>query len=130
MNKRKRFILLCIHGVYVKKKVYIYKTILDTIIGTKNKILSETNSEAIMFCNVFGWMLSCVYVRNEKFDKADDDHDGRVSLNEFHAYYLKTHGKPPTNEQWFKFHLADKNNNGFISKYDVEQFEKQNTLFG
>lgn len=83
-----------------------------------------------MHCNFLGLLCSCVRVQNETFESADNDKDGRISLNEFHAYFMRTHGRPPTNEQWFKFHLADKNNNGYISKFDVELFEKQNALFG
>lgn len=79
--------------------------------------------------SLFGYLFSCVKVNNKQFEDVDDDHDGRISLNEFHSYFMKKYGKPPTNDEWFKFHLADKNNDGFISKYDVEIFEKQNTLF-
>lgn len=78
----------------------------------------------------FGFLFNCVKVRNITFDDIDLDHDGRISLNEFHAYFISNFGVPPTNEQWFKYHLSDTNNNGYISKYDVEIFEKQNTLFG
>jgi Ca2+-binding EF-hand superfamily protein len=82
-----------------------------------------------MFFNYLGFMFSCVKVENKEFDKIDLDHDGRISLNEFHSYYINTHGQPPTNDQWFKFHLADKNNNGYISKYDIEMFQTTNKLF-
>jgi Ca2+-binding EF-hand superfamily protein len=82
-----------------------------------------------MHFSFYGWLCSCVRVQSEEFDVVDDDHDGRISLNEFHSYFMKKYGRPPTNDQWFKFHLADKNNNGYISKYDVEMFEKQNKLF-
>ena len=77
----------------------------------------------------FSYMCSCYKIKNERFDEIDDDADGRITLNEFHAYFLKKYGRPPTNDQWFKFHLADVNNNGYISKYDVEVFEKNIKLF-
>ena len=82
-----------------------------------------------MYFAFYGLLCSCVRVNNEEFEDVDSDRDGRISLNEFHAHFLKKYGKPPTNDQWFKFHLADGNNNGYISKYDVELFEKQNQLF-
>ena len=77
----------------------------------------------------FSIMCSCYKIKNEQFDEMDDDADGRITLNEFHSYFLKKYGRPPTNDQWFKFHLADVNNNGYISKYDVEVFEKNIKLF-
>jgi Ca2+-binding EF-hand superfamily protein len=77
----------------------------------------------------FSLMCSCYKIKNEQFDEMDDDADGRITLNEFHSYFLKKYGRPPTNDQWFKFHLADVNNNGYISKYDVEIFEKNIRLF-
>lgn len=73
----------------------------------------------------FSYMCICYKINNEQFDKVD----GRITLNEFHSYFLKKYGRPPTNDQWFKFHLADVNNNGYISKYDVEIFEKNTKLF-
>ena len=82
-----------------------------------------------MYIACLGYLFSCVRINPKEFDAVDEDHDGRISLNEFHSYFLKRFGRPPTNEEWFKFHLAEKNNNGFISKYDVEIFEKQSKLF-
>jgi hypothetical protein len=82
-----------------------------------------------MHFNIYDLLCSCVFVKNEEFDTIDVDHDGRISLNEFHSFFVKKYGRPPSNDQWFKFHLTDTNNNGYISKYDVEMFEKQNTLF-
>ncbi len=72
----------------------------------------------------------CNKMEDKVFDKADIDQDGRITLNEFHAYYLKKFGRPPSNDQWFKFHLADTNNDGYITKYDCEIFEHNNRLFG
>jgi Ca2+-binding EF-hand superfamily protein len=81
-----------------------------------------------MFCTCFGWFFSCVRPRNPDFEDADIDHDGRLSLNEFHAYYVRKYCRPPTNEEWMRFHFADKNNNGYISKYDIELFEKHSSV--
>ena len=82
-----------------------------------------------MNLKIFSYMCSCYKIKNERFDEMDDDADGRITLNEFHTYFLKKYGRPPTNDQWFKFHLADVNNNGYISKYDVEIFERNIKLF-
>ena len=78
---------------------------------------------------IFSMMCSCYKIKNKQFDIVDQDTDGRITLNEFHSYFLKKYGRPPSNDQWFKFHLADVNNNGYISKYDVEIFEKNIKLF-
>lgn len=77
----------------------------------------------------FNYLCMCQRIENHMFESVDTDHDGKITLNEFHAYYLKKYGHPPTNDQWFKFHLADTHNNGYISKYDIEVFEKNNKLF-
>lgn len=79
--------------------------------------------------NLFSYVCSCYKVKNEVFDMVDGNDDGKITLNEFHAFFLKKYGRPPTNDQWFKFHLADVNNNGYISKYDADNFEKNNKLF-
>lgn len=81
-----------------------------------------------MYCNIFGFLFTCTKPKVDVFESADTDHDGRLSLNEFHSHHVNTYGVPPTNEQWMKFHFADKNNNGYISKYDMEMFEKHNPL--
>lgn len=75
------------------------------------------------------YICSCYKVQHDVVDVADTDKDGRVTLNEFHAYHVKTYGKPPSNEQWFKFHMADRNNDGFVNKADVVAFENHTKLF-
>jgi Ca2+-binding EF-hand superfamily protein len=79
--------------------------------------------------NIGSFFCMCSKVENKVFEKIDMDKDGKISLNEFHQYFVKKYGKPPSNDQWFKFHLADVNNNGYISKYDCEIFEHNNRLF-
>ena len=81
-----------------------------------------------MYCKLFGCLFTCQRPKNEFFENSDTDKDGRLSLNEFHEHYVNIYGKPPSNEQWMKFHFADKNNNGYISKFDMELFEKHNPL--
>ena len=71
----------------------------------------------------------CYPMKQKVFDKADLNKDGKLSLNEFHQYFLHKYRRPPSNDEWFKFHLADVHNNGYISKYDIEVFEKNNKLF-
>ena len=46
----------------------------------------------------FSYMCSCHKIVNEQFDKADYDADGRITLNEFHSYFLKKYRRPPTND--------------------------------
>lgn len=75
------------------------------------------------------YMCMCYPIESKVFDKVDQNKDGRITLNEFHAYFLSKYGRPPSNDEWFKFHLADVHNNGYISKYDIEVFEKNNKLF-
>lgn len=81
-----------------------------------------------MHCNFFGFICSVYKPKVLNFELADKDKDGLISLDEFHSYYVKNYGKPPTNEQWIKFHLSDRNNNGFISKSDIDNFQKFNSV--
>jgi len=79
--------------------------------------------------NLCGWVIRLGKPKcNDIFEYADEDNDGKLSLNEFHSYYVRTFGKPPSTEQWIKFHLADRNNNGYITKYEMESFETNNSL--
>lgn len=82
-----------------------------------------------MRINFFSYVLSCYKVEHQVFDHVDENDDGKITLNEFHSYFLKKYGRPPSNEQWFKFHLADVHNNGYISKFDADNFEKHTELF-
>lgn len=75
------------------------------------------------------YMCMCNKIQSKEFEDVDINSNGRVSLNEFHEYFMKKYRRPPTNDQWFKFHLTDVNNNGYISKYDCEIFEKNSQLF-
>lgn len=77
----------------------------------------------------FGYICSCYKLKNVKFDDADTNKDGKMSLNEFHQYFVDRYGVPPTNDQWMKFHLADINNNGYITKFEVEMFQKRMEVF-
>lgn len=77
----------------------------------------------------FGYICSCYKLKNVKFDDADVNKDGKMSLNEFHQYFVDRYGVPPTNDQWMKFHLADINNNGYITKFEVEMFQKRMEVF-
>lgn len=77
----------------------------------------------------FGYICSCYKLKNVKFDDADTNKDGKMSLNEFHQYFVHRYGVPPTNDQWMKFHLADINNNGYITKFEVEMFQKRMEVF-
>lgn len=77
----------------------------------------------------FSYICSCYKIQVKEFDKADIDNNGKITLNEFHEYYLNKYGVPPTNDQWIKFHLADVNNNGYITKFETEIFEKNISLF-
>tara|TARA_Y100000816_G_C26038468_1_gene543818 strand:+ start:836 stop:1093 length:258 start_codon:yes stop_codon:yes gene_type:complete len=84
-----------------------------------------------MISKCFGIKFYCLCTKenNQEFDIVDTNSDGKISLNEFHNYYLKKFGKPPTNDQWFKFHLADKNNDGYITEEECKLFESANTIF-
>ena len=77
----------------------------------------------------FNYICSCYKIQVKEFDKADIDNNGKITLNEFHKYYLNNYGVPPTNDQWMKFHLADVNNNGYITKFETDIFQKNISLF-
>lgn len=83
-----------------------------------------------MKCLCFGYIFSCrkMYVQN--FESVDIDHDGRISMSEFQGHFMKQFGRPPTNDEWMQFHQADKNNDGFVSKYDIDIFNKNKTVLG
>ena len=69
-------------------------------------------------CNALMYMFCCI--QRESFDDVDKDNDGFITLNEFNEFMIRTHGKGPTLEQWVKFHIADKRNNGKISKQEYD----------
>ena len=74
----------------------------------------------------------CLCAKKEKnkiFEEVDHDNDNKITMNEFHHYYKLKYGEPPSKDQWFKFHIADKNNDGCLTKEDIEAFESENTLF-
>jgi len=75
------------------------------------------------------YLCVCTKLNHSTLDDADEDNNGRLSLKEFFDYFVNVRGKPPTNEQWFKFHLADRDNDGFITKQDILVFEQHNNLF-
>lgn len=77
-----------------------------------------------MFCKFYDLLCTCKHVTNKRFEQYDLDNDGRISMTEYHLLHLSKYGKPPTTEQWIAFHLADTNNNGYLTKADVEMFEK------
>lgn len=77
-----------------------------------------------MFCKFYNLLCTCKHVTNKRFEQYDLDNDGRISMTEYHLLHLSKYGKPPTTEQWIAFHLADSNNNGYLTKADVEMFEK------
>lgn len=79
--------------------------------------------------NLFSYACLCYKVHHETFEDVDKNNDDKITLNEFHTYFLKKYGRPPTNDQWFKFHLADVNNNGYISRFDADHFERNTKLF-
>ena len=81
-----------------------------------------------MWCKFFDCLFSCVIVRNKEFEKYDLNNDGRISLDEYHAMHISKYGSPPTLKQWIAFHLADENHNGYITKAEVEAFEKHNNI--
>ena len=72
----------------------------------------------------FGYLFTCHKVRIANFGEVDHDHYGRISMSEFQSHFLKEFGRHPSNEDWASFHKADKNNDGFVSKYDIALFEK------
>lgn len=74
-------------------------------------------------------IFGCLKHNDEVFDKIDVDSNGKISLTEFHNYYTKKYGKPPSNDQWFRFHLADQNNDGYLTENDIMLFEQDNKLF-
>ena len=76
-----------------------------------------------------GYICSCYKFKNVRFDKADTDSDGKLSLNEFRDYFVKTYGKPPSIEQWMKFHFADINNSGYVTKAEIDIFKKKMDMF-
>ncbi len=71
----------------------------------------------------------CLKQRGDSFKNIDTNKNGKISLSEFHNYYMKKYGKPPSNEQWFRFHLADQNNDGYLTEHDIILFEQDNKLF-
>lgn len=81
-----------------------------------------------MILNYFSYLCGCKKFMKDTFEDIDTNLDGKITLDEFHAYFKNKYGFPPTNEQWIKFHLADKNNNGYITKYECHLFEN-NTVF-
>lgn len=82
-----------------------------------------------MFCTCYRLLVSCVWVRNKEFELYDRDQDGRLSLNEFHEACVTKYGRPPSTEEWMKFHLVDRNNNGYVTKAEIEWFENHNSFF-
>lgn len=82
-----------------------------------------------MFFKIWNFLCTCVYVQNDEFKQYDANKDGKLSLNEFHNMSLAKYGKPPTLRQWMQFHLVDTNNNGSITKEEIEYFEKHNRFF-
>lgn len=77
-----------------------------------------------MVYHFFNYICSCYKIEDDNFSTADTNNDGRITLDEFHKFYLKRYGVPPSNDQWIKFHLADVNNNGYITKFEAEIFER------
>ena len=65
---------------------------------------------------------NCFRSKLPTFDALDADKDGRISLSEFRNYMIRKCGRPPKFEEWIKFHLCDKDNNGYITRNDVEKF--------
>ena len=68
----------------------------------------------------------CIYPGEKKqikdFSKLDVNKDRRISLNEFNDYYFAKKGHGPSNDEWMKFHFADKENDGFITISEFETF--------
>lgn len=71
-------------------------------------------------------LANCIYPRKEKdvkdFSKLDINKDDKVSMNEFQNYFFAKKGRPPTNEEWTRFHFADKQNDGFVTLNEFENY--------
>lgn len=61
-------------------------------------------------------ILQCICIPHVKFDDIDKDKDGYITLNEFNDYMIEKTGKPPTLEQWIRFHMSDIRHDGKISR--------------
>lgn len=74
-----------------------------------------------MYCSCFGWIFSCTRLVDERqrFDEADENKDGVVSIDEFRQYYRTTRGRDPCFREWVQFHAADFDNDGMLSIHDV-----------
>ena len=81
-----------------------------------------------MRCTCFGYIFSFRKTYVKDFNKVDTDHDGRISMSEFQGHFMREFGRPPSNEEWFQFHQADKNNDGFVSKYDIDIFNTDKSV--
>lgn len=82
-----------------------------------------------MIFKCFGYVMQCARPIEEEFKRADQNKDGRISMNEFKAYHLKKHGKDPDLRAWMRFHLADEDCNGYLDIRDVYTEDPQKKLF-
>ena len=69
---------------------------------------------------------NCIYPRKDKdmkdFNKLDINKDCKISMNEFQDYFFAKKGRPPTDEEWTRFHFADKQNDGFMTLSEFENY--------
>lgn len=67
-------------------------------------------------------------VHDIEFDVCDKNKDNKISVAEFQLYMQHKYGKPPTLKQWMRYHLADSDDDGFITSLDISLFEKHNKV--
>ena len=82
-----------------------------------------------MVVNLCGYVMQCFRPLEEEFECADQNKDGRISMNEFKAYHKKKHGKDPDLRAWMRFHLTDKDCDGYLDIQDVYAEDPQKKLF-
>jgi len=80
----------------------------------------------IRFC---GYVMQCFKPVESEFKNVDKNKDGRISINEFNLYYMDKYGKMPDLRTWLRFHLADKDCDGYINIQDIYAEDPQKNLF-